>query len=113
MKHIRPSADWFVISWASQVQLFHPNILKHHLTVYRGPTEEVTHTLGEEDTCQRMLAKKKERTNFKECYVPLDLEENQINDQRDLSLIKTLYHEGEEHKLQKLRARCKKEKVQQ
>ena len=66
---------------------------------------------GDEEICKKMIAKKIEKANSKNCYVPLDQVENQANDERDLSIMKTLFHEGSERNLLRLRARCKKEKV--
>jgi len=76
-----------------------------------GSSEEVTLITGDEEICKKMIAKKIEKANSKNCYVPLDQVENQANDERDLSIMKTLFHEGSERNLLRLRARCKKEKT--
>lgn len=77
----------------------------------RGPTEEETHLDGEEEMCQKMVQRWIDRASFKECFVPLDQEENKINDQKSLPLLKTLFHEGRESNLQQMRSRCKREKT--
>ena len=68
-------------------------------------------TEDEEEMIQNMLKLKLERTNCPDNYVPFDEKEYQANNDLPLPLMKTLFVEGSEEKLQCLKRRCKTEKV--